>query len=337
LTEIIPEVDSDSDDGASKKAQKTADDHEEETVKKATAARFRCTHVHANGTRCKKTYKNKKGMSNHIRTHGKTKPGKTKPSRKAVLASSKNTQVEKDLKLTVTRDAYKAMTARKGEKGKKKKEIRKAGQVWIESRLDGRVYETVKLYGGVPGFYETAPWTRFVCLGYSEAGSVGEEYVVENMGEGEGWELVYDGVVWEIHLGEVLERNFIAPWQESEPEDEEDEDIQDSVDLTNHEPPPPWVPPSPVKRNGRKSTVVDSTPQSSSASPQGLMSMDQMTSMATLFASTQKPCMDIITEMMRQQEKRLGLEMAKASAAAERVNPMYSLNNVQSWKDMFGK
>jgi hypothetical protein len=108
----------------------------------------------------------------------------------------------------------KAMTARVGnDVGRKKKEIREVGKVlvWVKStcRLDGREYTSVKLYGGVACFDEKASWTRFVCLGYSKAGARGENYRVKGMGDDEGWERWFNGEVWEIHLGVVLERHYI--------------------------------------------------------------------------------------------------------------------------------
>ena len=62
-------------------------------------------------------------------------------------------------------------------------------------RLDRREYKTVKIYGGVGGFIESAAWTRFVCLGYNKAGAKGKPYKVEGMGDGENWELWVNGEV----------------------------------------------------------------------------------------------------------------------------------------------
>jgi hypothetical protein len=41
------------------------------------------------------------------------------------------------------------------------------------------------------------------------------------MGDGEGWEMWFNGEVWEIHLGLVLERHYGG--QEVEVEDQEDD------------------------------------------------------------------------------------------------------------------
>jgi hypothetical protein len=107
------------------------------------------------------------------------------------------------LKLTVSGDVYDEMAAPVGSTGRKTTECRQAGD-WIESRLDGRRYDFVKLYRAVPGFFESAEWTVFECDGYQSVGSVGRDYVVQNYGEKEGFQLVFRGVVWEIYLGLVV-------------------------------------------------------------------------------------------------------------------------------------
>lgn len=103
-------------------------------------------------------------------------------------------------------DAYEAMTARIGKRGRKRKETR-LHSAWIEQRLDGREYSYVKLYGGVPGFYEWAPWTLFVCEGYQALGGPGFQYEVENYGEGL-FKCIYTGMVWEVSLGVVVDRHL---------------------------------------------------------------------------------------------------------------------------------
>ena len=111
----------------------------------------------------------------------------------------------KVLKLTVGLDVYSEMTAPAGCRGRKSKEIRPDGD-WIRARLDGREYEYVKLYAGLPYLDESKTWTMFECLGYECVGSEGVEYEVENYGD--GFVLVVEGLVWEIHLGVVVDRHF---------------------------------------------------------------------------------------------------------------------------------
>jgi len=112
------------------------------------------------------------------------------------------------LKLTVCGDVYDEMTAPVGSTGRKRTECRQASD-WIESRLDGRVYDFVKLYRAVPGFYESAEWTVFECNGYQAVGAEGRDYVVQNYGEKEGFRLVFRGLVWEIFLGVVVCRRTL--------------------------------------------------------------------------------------------------------------------------------
>ena len=99
---------------------------------------------------------------------------------------------------------YVVMTAPVGQRGRKGEECRVDG-TWIQQRLDGRQYEYVKLYAGVPYFSEDARWTMFECLGYRLVGKEGEKYEVQNYGD--GFVLVFEGKVWENFLGKVVQRN----------------------------------------------------------------------------------------------------------------------------------
>lgn len=109
------------------------------------------------------------------------------------------------LKLTVGADVYATMTAAVGSRGVKRKECRLTCK-WVNSRLDGREYDFVKLYGGVPGFYEWASWTKFECDGYECVGEDGVDYEVEDYGD--GFTLLFEGRVWEIKLGKVVDRHY---------------------------------------------------------------------------------------------------------------------------------
>jgi hypothetical protein len=112
------------------------------------------------------------------------------------------------------------MTAAVGKKGAKKKECRRKCE-WIDQRLEGRTYTYVKLYGGVPGFYEWAPWTLFEWVGHHVVGEKGKGYVVEDYGEEEGFEMVIHGKVWEIDIGKVVDRSDGAQDDDLQMEDGE--------------------------------------------------------------------------------------------------------------------
>jgi hypothetical protein len=286
---------------------------------------FVCTLICGNGKKCGKRFPTRVGLGNHKRTHKKT-PKSAKPKKTA------NGQVRyaHELKLTVTMEAYKAMTASVGMYGHKLDEIRSAGKAWVESRLDGRKYDYVKLYGGVPGFYEIAPWTRFHCLGYSKAGAAGESYRVQGMGTGQGWEMWYQGEVWEIHLGVVVERHYGAQedrdLQLGLPRPDFDDDFGNDFD--------DFDAPVPANTGGRSgkaeakhgNQLADTaTPSQSSAVSSGVSDLSSCKGYADIFTSIQKGPMDILKQMMLMQAEK---------NKSDNTN-RYSIEQMTSMKGMF--
>jgi hypothetical protein len=278
-------------------------------------ATYICTLTCGNGKKCGKRFQTRIGLGNHSRTHKKTpKSAKPKKTRTSTRRAGQVTSDSLDLKLTVTMEAYKAMTASVGMPGRKIDEIRCAGKAWVESRLDGRKYDYVKLYGGVPGFYETAPWTLFHCLGYSKAGAAGESYRVQGMGTGEGWELWFQGEVWEIHLGVVVERHYGA--QEDMqlsglPRPDFDADLDNDFDDFDSPAPPGYISAGNGKLAPKKQLTHNIiSPAKPAASSGAVSSGDNKLDLAAckgyadIFTSIQKGPMDILKEMMKLQAEK---------------------------------
>jgi hypothetical protein len=260
-----------------------------------------------------------------MRSHTVTVTPKGKKPRRAKQSKVRT----RELKLTVSLYAYEAMTARVGEVGRKMKEIREVGKVWVESRLDGRVYESVKLYGGVACLDEKASWTRFVCLGYSKAGAKGEDYRVEGMGDGEGWEMWFKGEVWEIHLGVVLERHFGG--QEVELGDQVG-DHEDAFELLPDLPDLSTISSKEGKQGGGKTDPPPYTPDKSATKATLLAEMKNMTDIIT---SAQKTPMSIIENMIKMQTAQAEAMVARLAAQADGANPMYTIAQMEAMKGMF--
>jgi hypothetical protein len=103
----------------------------------STKTWFVCTHTYPNGTKCQQSYSKKQSLNNRMRSHTTTvTPKRAKPRRKQTKVHSR------ELKLTVSLDAYKAMTARVGNRGREGREKEErdqrgwkgpGGKVWVES------------------------------------------------------------------------------------------------------------------------------------------------------------------------------------------------------------
>jgi hypothetical protein len=187
--------------------------------------KFKCTAKHVNGKVCTSYFYSKRGLSNHHRTCTAHLHEQEKKRALAVELEESSTKSEEAeefeeesndddlddqvsiLKLTVASDVYDVMTALPGQRGKKRKECR-PDKIWVRQRLDGRHYDYVKMYPGIPYFDDDARWTMWECEGYERVGEDGKEYEVQDYGgENEGFVLVVDGYVWEIYLGKVVARN----------------------------------------------------------------------------------------------------------------------------------
>jgi hypothetical protein len=307
------------------------------------AMQYKCLTKLKNGKVCGEIFATKRGLSNHRSAKHKVKPAPKKDAAEKITATSgkKSKEVSSpQLKLTVSLEAYNAMTAKVGERGVKRKEIRQV-KVWTDSRLDGRHYDTVKLYGGKPYCSEEELWTEFVCLGYNQAGQAGQHYVVEGMGVEDEWAVVMDGVVWEIQLGRVLARNCGLQedhWQDSI------EVSEDGGDFGGFEDDPT-----------RSLNFGSSTGAKTWQSPQGGASQDKTKQSKDIgyqeIVETEKRIADIITESQKgaftllgkmfdmqaeQLKESKAAAIAAASAAANRDNPMFNIDTIAKMRDMLG-
>jgi hypothetical protein len=274
-------------------------------------------------TVCGKICDSKQGVSNHKRWHSRQNASASKKRKKP--RNDNETQVS-TLKLIVTVDAYEAMTARVGERGRKKKEIRIADQktMWIEKRLDGRVYDSVKLYGA--GYIsERVRWTEFECLGYRRAGREGGEYTVGGMCDGEEWEMFVDGVVWEICLGKVLARHYVQG----------EDDGYGGTGSDNESPP------TPTKRHkGRSTSKLPPTPppyskeggRDEGTASAGFASPDIMKSITDLVVQAQQKPMELLGDMLKLQQAQT--EAAVSEAKATRVQGIQRSYNMSELKDL---
>ena len=177
--------------------------------------KFRCTANCPNGKRCTAAFSTARGLLNHQRMHAKPESSGDEEEEED---SFEDEEYEDDdaqvLKLTLTMLAYEYMTAPVGEFGAKRTEYRsvrggKSKGKWIASRLVGRTYKKVKLYGGSSYPDEKGDWTVFEYLGHAKAGAPGEAFTIPNFGFAHGFEVELEGERWEIQLGRVLERQCV--------------------------------------------------------------------------------------------------------------------------------
>lgn len=320
------------------KAAKPKGKKKKQTTAPATPGQFfyKCTHVFPNGKKCNKTFPKKQSLNNHMRTHRKSPSPKSGSSTTRRRTSN---QVESVLKLTVSLDAYTAMTAKVGEKGRKKKEIRTLGSAsgWIESRLDGRHYDSVKIYGGVGGFIESAQWTRFVCHGYNRAGAKGANYRVEGMGDDEGWELWVNGEVWEIHLGEVIERHYGDGEQEPEPHTSDDEATEDESEVVRNLRKELARERVENKRRKKQKKQSYNPPEYHAVEPApavegGQAAGTSMESAVAIFKDAQERPMQILEDMIKLQQAQLQMQMKQASEQLAATNPKYTVDEIKAIK-----
>ena len=178
---------------------------------KTGTMRFQCTRIFPNGFACSASFPTAKGLVNHTRTHKKEEDEEEEEEDDD---DEEEEEPLKVLKLTVDMMAYKYMTAPVGEYGVKRKEVRsllggKSKGAWIRSRLVGREYDSVKLYGGDSYCNEKGDWTVFKYMGHTRAGTPDGEYTVPDYGGADGFEAIVQGEVWEILLGKVLDRQCV--------------------------------------------------------------------------------------------------------------------------------
>jgi hypothetical protein len=192
---------------------------------------FKCTHVWkaANGkiTKCDfacskiRSFSNHKNRIDHLPGYkkGETKRRVAPKEKKSDKNKSRKKQklVSKVLRLGVCGVIYATMTAAVGKYGAKRVELRKDCD-WTRSRLDGRVYASVKIYND-GAFNERSNWTEFECLGYERVGKEGEEYTYD-FGPSVGFSVSVLGVVWEIQLGKVIAKHIKSSHQAVLDEDE---------------------------------------------------------------------------------------------------------------------
>jgi hypothetical protein len=171
------------------------------------------------------------GLANHKKKHApktpRVAPAPAKKPKAASAPAKKNSlKVERGvLKLTARKVPYDHMTAAVGERGGKKIEVREDGK-WIRQRLDGRTYNSVKIYQS-GSLWEKAPWTLFESEGYEQRGAEGETYKI-SFGKGVGIGATIEGKVWVIRLGKVIQRHTPQQMVELEPSHLEFDDSDES-------------------------------------------------------------------------------------------------------------
>ena len=204
------------------------------------AIEYKCTHVWkaANGkiTKCDfacskiRSFSNHKNRVDHLPGYKKGETKRRVPQNEKKSAkknkSKKQKLVSKVLRLGVCGVIYETMTAAVGKYGAKRVELRKDCD-WTRSRLDGRVYRSVKIYND-GAFNERSNWTEFECLGYEKVGKKGEEYT-KDFGPSVGFSVSVIGVVWEIYLGKVVAKHIKSSHQDHALDEEEfpEFDIED--------------------------------------------------------------------------------------------------------------
>lgn len=186
------------------------------------------------------------------------------------------------LKLPVSMPAYKAMTGRVGGRGFKGVEVRRCSN-WNNSRIEGRDYDFLKLYGGVNYCSEKVDWTLFELKDIKRAGREGSEYIVPDFG-GDEFDFVVDGEVWLIRVGDILDRHYKHQGESTEGK-EEDHASSSSRTTSGQE------------SQGRTSALSQLPPQNSFTPPPqqmpsaaGFVAVDDVTKL-------QKPMMECIQLM----------------------------------------
>ena len=117
---------------------------------------------------------------------------------------TENTLAKKVLLICVEGGAFEVMVAEVGEVGEKRDEYRDRKKYW-DSRLEGKTYKHVMVFGAVSVFSEDAAWVLFEWKGHFVERSGGCGRVVGPYSN--NYSKKFSGDVWRIRLGRVVRAN----------------------------------------------------------------------------------------------------------------------------------